>query len=142
MNSFGVLKIFATALVVTVIAGPVVQRLLPDWTVLAEGVGSGGAWFASIMYHIVYGIIIGAGAALAVTLFSRFGRMLTLPGAMIAALASVLLFDAGFVLFKPKVDSFSWLALILVLISFSAHALMSFFPIGGNRGEDNRELSG
>jgi len=45
MNSFGTLKIFATALLVSVLAGPVVQRLLPDWVTLADGVGSGGAWF-------------------------------------------------------------------------------------------------
>jgi hypothetical protein len=139
MNSFQTLKIFATALLVAVLAGPVIQRLLPGWAALAGEVGSGGAWFASIMYHIVYGIIIGAGAALAVTLLGLFGRALTLPGAVIAALVSVLLFDAGYVLFKPQVGPFAWLALALVLISFAAHAVMSFIPVGRNSGEANRK---
>lgn len=142
MNSFGTLKIFATALMVSVLAGPIIQRLLPDWATLAESIGSGGAWFASIMYHIVYGIIIGTAAALAVTLLGRFGRVLTLPGAVIAALVTVVLFDAGFVLFKPKVETFAWLALILALISFAAHTLMTFIPIGQHAGDDNRELPG
>jgi hypothetical protein len=137
MNSFQTLKIFATALLVAVLAGPVIQRLLPGWATLAGEVGSGGAWFASIMYHIVYGIIIGAGAALAATLLGLFGRALTLPGAVIAALVSVLLFDAGYVLFKPQVGPFAWLALALALISFTAHAVMSFIPVGRNSGEDN-----
>ncbi len=139
MNSFATLKIFATALLVTVLAGPVIQRLLPDWATLASGVGSGGAWFISIMYHIVYGIIIGAAAALAVTLLGRFGRALTLPGAMIAAFVTVLLFDAGFVLFKPKLEPFAWLALILALISFAAHAVMSFIPMERSGRDNNRE---
>ena len=133
MNSFGTLKIFATALMVSVLAGPVIQRLLPDWATLAESVGSGGAWFASI---------IGAAAALAVTLLGRFGKFLTLPGAAIAALVTVVLFDAGFVLFKPKVETFAWLALILALISFAAHTLMTFIPVGQHAGDDNRELPG
>ncbi|WP_260294524.1 hypothetical protein [Sedimenticola hydrogenitrophicus] len=133
MNSFQTLKIFATALLVAVLAGPVIQRLLPGWAALAGEVGSGGAWFASIMYHIVYGIIIGVGAALAVTLLGRFDRVLTLPGAVIAALASVLLFDAGYVLFKPQVETFTWLALILVLISFAAHGVMGLIPTSHRR---------
>jgi len=94
------------------------------------------------MYHIVYGIIIGAAAALAVTLLGRFGRVLTLPGAMIAALVTVVLFDAGFVLFKPKVEPFAWLALVLALISFAVHTLMAFIPIGQHVEDDNRELPG
>lgn len=138
MQSFATLKFFATALLVTVLAGPVIQRLLPGWSALAEGVGSGGAWFASILYHLVYGIIIGVGAALTTSLTGRVGRALSQPGVALAALVSVLLFDTGFVLLKPDVQPFAWLALILLLISFMAHLLVALVRV--RQGE--RAVSG
>ncbi|MCW8943556.1 MAG: hypothetical protein OQL27_02215 [Sedimenticola sp.] len=118
MNGFVNLKIFATALVVTVLVGPVVQWLMPTWAALVADVGPGGAWFASILYHIVYGIIIGAGAALAVAVLGRIGRSITQQAAVIAACLTVILFDVGFVVSGVKVSEFSYLAILLALISF------------------------
>lgn len=117
MNSFSILKVFAVSLLMTVLVGPVAQRLLPGWEAMAADVGSGGAWFASIMYHIVYGIIIGAGAALAGYLLSRGGKSLSLSSSAIAAAITVLLFDVGFLLLAPEVAHFAYLALLLMLLS-------------------------
>ncbi|MCW8907645.1 MAG: hypothetical protein OQL28_10370 [Sedimenticola sp.] len=117
MNSFSILKVFAVSLLVTVLVGPVAQRLLPGWEAMAADVGSGGAWFASIMYHIVYGIIIGAGAALAGYLASRSRKPLSLSSSAIAAAITVLLFDIGFLLLAPAVGHFAYLALLLMLLS-------------------------
>lgn len=135
MQSYRSLKFFATALLVTVLAGPIIQRLLPGWAELAESVGSGGAWFASIMYHLVYGIIIGVGTVLAATLTGRFGRGLAQPGIVLAVLVTVLLFDTGFVLLRPQVDSFTWLALILLLLSFIAHLLTAHIGASQEGGD-------
>lgn len=137
MNGFMNLKIFATALVVTVLVGPVVQWLMPAWSVLAEDVGAGGAWFASIMYHIVYGIIIGAGAALAVTVLRRFGKVVTVQAAVIAACTTIVLFDVGFVLLGQKVQAFTYLALLLALSSFILQTVISISPIGKATASSN-----
>lgn len=125
MNSFSVLKIFAVSLLMTVLVGPLVQRLLPGWGAMAADVGSGGAWFASIMYHIVYGIIIGAGAALASYLMLRSGRITGLVNTAIAATVTVLLFDVGFLLLAPKVSHFAYLALLLMLLSLFLQWMVS-----------------
>lgn len=117
MNSFTILKIFAVSLLVSVVLGPLAQRLLPGWSALTEDVGSGGAWFASIMYHIVYGIIIGAGAALAGYLVARSGRNMSLGNTVIATAVTVLVFDVGYLLLAPSVDHFAYLALLLMLLS-------------------------
>lgn len=117
MNSFSILKVFAVSLLVTVLVGPVAQRLLPGWQSMAADVGSGGAWFASIMYHIVYGIIIGAGAALAGYLLARSRKPLSLSSSAIAAAITVLLFDVGFLLLAPAVAHFAYLALLLMMLS-------------------------
>ena len=137
MNSFMTLKIFAITLLVTVLVGPIAQRLLPNWASLVADVGSGGAWFTSIMYHIVYGIIFGAGAALAVSILRQMGKVLTPRGAVIAAALTVLLFDVGFVVFEPKVAQFTYLALFLILLSLVIHSASALIGIGkGSEPED------
>ena len=132
MNGFVNLKVFATALVATVLAGPVIQWLMPTWSALVADVGPGGAWFVSIMYHIVYGIIIGAGAALAVAVLGRTGRRISLRSAGIAACLTVILFDVGFVLAGAVVSEFSYLAIGLALASFVVQILMALLPIGND----------
>lgn len=117
MNSFTILKIFAVSLLVSVVVGPVAQRLLPGWSALAEDVGPGGAWFASIMYHIVYGIIIGVGAVLAGYLVARSRRIMSLGNTAIATAVTVLIFDVGYLLLAPAVGEFAYLALLLMLLS-------------------------
>lgn len=135
MNSFTTLKIFATSLLVTVLAGPLIQRLLPNWSQLAADVGSGGAWFASIMYHIVYGIIIGAGAALGSAILARNGRTASLKGTAIATGLTVLVFDLGYVLLSPEVGNFAYLALLLALLSLLFQVALSLAGIGVRNAE-------
>ncbi|MCW8949023.1 MAG: hypothetical protein OQK42_03855 [Sedimenticola sp.] len=130
MNGFVNLKIFATALAVTVLVGPVVQWLMPTWAALVDDVGAGGAWFASIMYHIVYGIIIGAGAALSVSLLVRRGIEVTVKAAAISACIAIILFDIGFVLIGSKAVEFSYLAILLAIFSFILQTVISLTPIG------------
>ncbi|WP_428625176.1 hypothetical protein [Sedimenticola sp.] len=130
MNSFSMLKIFAVSLCVAVVVGPITQRLLPGWSTLVVDVGAGGAWFISIMYHIVYGIIIGTGTVLGAALLAKTGTPATLRGTALATGVMVVLFDLGFVLLALKAGDFALLALCLLGLGAIGQLLVSYMGIG------------
>lgn len=123
MNSFDTLRVFAAVLLASVLLGPPLQWLLPGWATLVADVGSGGAWFVSILYHVIYGVLIGAGAALGDWLLRRRGREVPVVSGLVSGAVVIVLFDLGYFLLAPRVEQFASLAVVLALMGLVAQLL-------------------
>jgi hypothetical protein len=118
---------FVASLLATGAVGAIVFLLLPGWSVLVRDVGLKGAWGVLIVFHLIYGVVIGFATFVFLKILEKYKSPGSVAGVGLSAAVTVTIVhivtgsDAiqfgGFLLFSLWVVWLTWVINFVVFLS-------------------------